>query len=243
MKAAHYLDIGLEQLVPDGMWISQECDYDVAASLGISHWWLKKQQFYVDRFQAQSDRKSVRSPLQIISVVKIQIHPIHGYDYLKSIVLRRADFKEYTISEGDFKHLRPNDFEDLYLLHLQGKLHHLPSREKKTLVFAVLHWIRGIVIRKRVENFQLGIESYQSQLNLTRPQWDIASMEPVADFTVIESPMAVMFRDRYNVPKVLRFKELHKFSDGTLQMVDEALDFRVKEYQVYSHRSGRYTNH
>ena len=68
-------------------------------------------------------------------------------------------------------------------------------------------------------------------------------MEQVADFTVIESPMAVMFRDRYNVPMVMRFKELHKFSDGTLQMVDEALDFRVKEYHVYSNRSGRYTNH
>lgn len=37
MKAAHYPDIGLEQLVPDGMWISQECDSDVSASLGISH--------------------------------------------------------------------------------------------------------------------------------------------------------------------------------------------------------------
>ena len=161
-------------------------------------------------------------------MVKIQIHPIHGYDYLKSVTLRRADFQEYIISEGDFKHLRPNDFEDLYLLHLQGKLHHLPSREKKSLVFAVLHWVRGIVIRKRVEDFQLGIESYQSQLNLTRPLWDVSSMELVADFTIKESPLAVLFHDRYNVPMILRFNEIHKFNDGTLQMVEEALYFRVK---------------
>lgn len=71
MKAALYSDIGLEQLVPDSMWSTQECDYDISASLGISHWWLKKQKFYIDRFQAQGDRKSVRSPLQIISVVKV----------------------------------------------------------------------------------------------------------------------------------------------------------------------------
>ena len=146
------------------------------------------------------------------------------------------------ICEGDFKHLRPNDFEDLYLLHLQSKLHHLPAREKKTLVCAVLLWIRGLVIRKRVEDLQLGIESYQTQLNLTRPRWEVEKMEPVADFTVIESPRVVMFRDRYNVPTVMRHDELHKYSDGTLEMVDEALDFRVKEYQVYSTRPGRYTN-
>ncbi|GJV76369.1 hypothetical protein Tco_1507953 [Tanacetum coccineum] len=35
------------------------------------------------------------------------------------IVLRIADYKEYKISEADFKNLYPNDFEDLYLLHLQ----------------------------------------------------------------------------------------------------------------------------
>ena len=153
MKVARYMDMGLEQMVPDGMWVGEECEYDVAAALGISHWWFKTRQFYVERFQAEGDRKSVRSPLQIISVVKVQIHSIYGYDYLKTIVLKRADFQDYVISEGDFKHLRPNDFEDLYLLHLQGKLHHLPSHEKKTLVFAVLLWIRGLVTRKRVEDF------------------------------------------------------------------------------------------
>nr|GEV09287.1 hypothetical protein [Tanacetum cinerariifolium] len=35
------------------------------------------------------------------------------YSYLK------ADYKEYKISEADFKNLHPNDFEDLYMLHLQ----------------------------------------------------------------------------------------------------------------------------
>ena len=68
-------------------------------------------------------------------------------------------------------------------------------------------------------------------------------MESVPDFTVLESPRAVVFRDRYNTPIVMRHDDLHKFSDGTLEMVDQALDFRVKEYQVYTARSRRYTNH
>ncbi|GKF54692.1 hypothetical protein Tco_0165032 [Tanacetum coccineum] len=31
---------------------------------------------------------------------------------------------------------------------------------------------------------------------------------------------------------ILRFNEIHKFSDGTPQQIDEALDYRVKEFRV-----------
>nr|GFC18777.1 hypothetical protein [Tanacetum cinerariifolium] len=31
MKAAYYLDVGLEQMVPDQIWIEEECKYDIAA--------------------------------------------------------------------------------------------------------------------------------------------------------------------------------------------------------------------
>nr|GEU63381.1 retrovirus-related Pol polyprotein from transposon TNT 1-94 [Tanacetum cinerariifolium] len=54
----------------------------------------------------------------------------YGYTYLKEIVLRIADYKEYKILESDFKNLHPNDFEDMYLLHLQGKLNHLSGSDK-----------------------------------------------------------------------------------------------------------------
>ncbi|GJZ06297.1 hypothetical protein Tco_0540090 [Tanacetum coccineum] len=54
----------------------------------------------------------------------------HWYTYLKEIVLRRADCKEYKILEADFKKLHPNDFEDMYLLHLQGHLNHLSGADK-----------------------------------------------------------------------------------------------------------------
>nr|GFB84271.1 hypothetical protein [Tanacetum cinerariifolium] len=36
MKAAYYPDAGLEQKVPDQMWIEHECKYDIAAMYGIS---------------------------------------------------------------------------------------------------------------------------------------------------------------------------------------------------------------
>ncbi|GKE70918.1 hypothetical protein Tco_1528990 [Tanacetum coccineum] len=47
MKTAYYPDVGLEQMVPDQIWIKEECKYDVAAMYGISHWWFQRQRFYI----------------------------------------------------------------------------------------------------------------------------------------------------------------------------------------------------
>ncbi|GKA02351.1 hypothetical protein Tco_0675016 [Tanacetum coccineum] len=199
-EAAYYPDVGLEQMVPDQIWIEEECKYDVAAMYGISHWWFQRQRFYIDRHTSEGDCRAVRTHMRILSVVRIEVFPMYGYNYMKKIVLRRADLKEYVIAERDFKYLYPSDFEDLYLLNLQGHLNHLSPEDKKILTTAVNLWTRNLVIRQHVEDFQLGIESYQT--------------------------------DKYGVQMIMRFNEIHKFSDGTLQQIDEALDYRVKEFRV-----------
>ncbi|GKB90778.1 hypothetical protein Tco_0963050 [Tanacetum coccineum] len=232
MKAAFYPDVGLEQLVPDQFWIEEECKYDIAAMYGISHWWFQRQRFYIDRFSSEGDRRAVRTHMRILSVVRIEVFSLYGYNYMKKIILRQADLKEYVIAERDFKYMYPSDFEDLYLLNLQGHLNHLSPDDKKVLTTAVNLWTRNLVIRQRVEDFQLGIESYQTQLNLTKPRWDATGFEFKHDYTVIDSPRAVTFKDRYGVQMIMRFNEIHKFSDGTLQQIDEALDYRVKEFRV-----------
>ncbi|GKF09707.1 hypothetical protein Tco_0043931, partial [Tanacetum coccineum] len=126
----------------------------------------------------------------------------------------------------------PSDFEDLNLLLLQGHLDHLPGSEKQMLSTAVKQWTQNLVIRQRVEDFQLGIESYQTQLNLTKPGWDATGYEFKHDYTIIESPRAVVFPVDNNDRKIMRFNEIYKFSDGTLTRILEALDYRVKEFKV-----------
>ncbi|GJR55833.1 hypothetical protein Tco_1406354 [Tanacetum coccineum] len=209
MKEAFYPDVGLEQLVPDQLWIKEEC-----------------------KFSSEGDCRAVRTHMRIVSVVRIEVFPMYGYNYMKKIILRRADLKEYVIAERDFKYMYPSNFEDLYLLNLQGHFNHLSPDDKKVLTTAVNLWIRNLVIRQRVEDFQLGIESYQTQLNITKPRWDTTGFEFKHDYTVIDSPRAVTFKDRYGVQMILRFNEIYKFSDGTLQQIDEALDYRVKEFRV-----------
>nr|GEY29874.1 hypothetical protein [Tanacetum cinerariifolium] len=61
----------------------------------------------------------------------------------------------------------------------------------------------------------------QNQLNLTKPQWDAAGFEYKHDYTVIDFPRAVIFRDKYGVQMMMRFNLIHKFSDGTLQQIKE----------------------
>ncbi|GJU93110.1 hypothetical protein Tco_1317866, partial [Tanacetum coccineum] len=142
MKAAYYPDVGLEQMVPDQMWIEEECKYDIAVMYGISHWWFQRQRFYIDRHTSKGDRRAVKTHMRILSVVRIGVFFLYGYDYMKKIILRRVDLKEYIIAERDFKYLYPSDFEDLYLLNLQGHLNHLPPEDKKILTTVVNLWTR-----------------------------------------------------------------------------------------------------
>ncbi|GJW25012.1 retrovirus-related pol polyprotein from transposon TNT 1-94 [Tanacetum coccineum] len=126
IKSASYPDFGLELLVPEQMWIDDK--------------------FYIDKHDSPSRRKDVRTHMRILSVVRIKAYSRYGYDYLSEIVLRRADLKEHTITEKDFKNLYPSDFKDLNLLLLQGYLNHLPGSDKRMLSTAVKQWTRNLVI-------------------------------------------------------------------------------------------------
>ncbi|GJS80745.1 hypothetical protein Tco_0730626 [Tanacetum coccineum] len=232
MKVAHYYNFGLELLVPEHMWIDDICTYDISASFGIFHWWFNHQKFYIDQHTGDSSRKVVRTHMRILNVVRIKSYSRYGYDYLKEITLCRADHQEYTIAEKDFKHLYLSDFEDLNLLLLQSHLNHLPGSDIHMLSTAIKLWTRNLVIRQQVEDFQLGIESYQKQLNLTKPGWDENGFEYKHNYTLIDSPRAVVFPVSNNERKITRFNEIYKFSDGTLTNIMEALDYKVKEYKV-----------
>ncbi|GKC09119.1 hypothetical protein Tco_1000729 [Tanacetum coccineum] len=99
LKAANYPDFGLEELVPS-LWIESEREYNISAAHGISHWWFKRKEFYITRHSAPFDRRVVRSHMRILSVVSLKTISRYGYTYLKEIILRRADYNEYKISES-----------------------------------------------------------------------------------------------------------------------------------------------
>nr|GFD51242.1 hypothetical protein [Tanacetum cinerariifolium] len=68
MKATYYPDADLEQMVLDQMWIEEECKHT-----------------------SEGDRRAVRTHMRILSVARIEVFLMYGYDYMEKIVLRRAD--------------------------------------------------------------------------------------------------------------------------------------------------------
>nr|GEZ45110.1 hypothetical protein [Tanacetum cinerariifolium] len=84
------------------------------------------------------------------------------------ITVRRDDNKLYKFKEGDFKRLRIQDIEDMLLLMVQGKLTNLTVEERFAFNVSLRMFTRSIVIQRRVEDLQLGVESYQKKLNLTK---------------------------------------------------------------------------
>ncbi|GJS51125.1 hypothetical protein Tco_0624487 [Tanacetum coccineum] len=94
-------------------------------------------EFYINKHSESSDREAVRSQMRILSVISVKVFKKYGYTYLREIILCRADYQEYKISEKDFRNLHPNDFEDLFLLNIQEKLNHLPKTDKTSRTPAV----------------------------------------------------------------------------------------------------------
>ncbi|GJX15499.1 hypothetical protein Tco_0216331 [Tanacetum coccineum] len=92
----------------------------------------------------------------------------------------------------------------MLLLLVQSKLTNLNVEEHLALGVSLRMFTRSIVIRRRIEDIQLGVKSYQKKLNLTR--------------------------DKKN--KLMRVDEHHKFSDGTLNDVRSALNDILKRIRM-----------
>nr|GFA62273.1 hypothetical protein [Tanacetum cinerariifolium] len=72
-------------------------------------------------------------------------------------------------NRGDLKRLRIQYIEDMLLLLVQGKLSNLTVEERFAFNVSLRMFTRSIVIQWRVEDLQLGVESYQKRLDLTKP--------------------------------------------------------------------------
>nr|GFD06317.1 hypothetical protein [Tanacetum cinerariifolium] len=111
----------------------------------------------------------VYSKRRIIVVTDLKIVEWHNYKRLDWISIRRDDDKIYKFKEVDFKRLRLQDIKDMLLLLVQGKLSNLTIEEMFAFNVSLRMFTWSIVIHRRVKDPQLGVESYQKRLNLTKP--------------------------------------------------------------------------
>nr|GEU71696.1 hypothetical protein [Tanacetum cinerariifolium] len=140
------------------------------------------------------------------------------------IEVRRDDPQLYTFKKGNFKRLRPQEIEDMLLLLVQQKLTNLTIDERYDLNMALCMYTRRIVIQRRVEDLQLGIESYQKKLNLTKPDTYRSNLRNKTAYTSYSDPYGIIYEDQFKRKRLMRTDELHKFSDDTLNDVWIAYD-------------------
>ncbi|GJZ39221.1 hypothetical protein Tco_0585784 [Tanacetum coccineum] len=227
-KAADYGHIKwIEDLVPISMWSQTIVKYDRSALWGISHWGKKRRQFYAFATSRESAR-DVYSKRRIIAVTKVEIVEWHDYKHLDWITVRRDDDALYTFKEGDFHRLRIQDIEDMLLLLVQGKVTNLSVEERIAFNVSLRMFTRRVVIQRRVEDLQLGVESYQKKLNLTKPDTYRSNLRRQDAYTPYSDPRGFIYENKDKKNRLMRIDELHKFSDGTLDDVRSALNDRLK---------------
>ncbi|GJY60749.1 hypothetical protein Tco_0461406, partial [Tanacetum coccineum] len=125
-----------------------------------------------------------------------------------------------------------NDIEDMLLLAVQHKLFNLTESDIVDFIMALRMFTRSLVIKKRVEDLQLGVESYQKKLNITPPQQTFLKIEFKELYTPSHKPPGVIYEDLTKQKRVMRADELYKFSDGTLKKVRDELHHRIRDFRL-----------
>nr|GEY77996.1 reverse transcriptase domain-containing protein [Tanacetum cinerariifolium] len=81
---------------------------------------------------------------------------------------------------------------------------------------------------RRVEDLQLGVESYQKKLNLTKSDSYRSDLKRKEAYTAYSNPRGFIYQNKDKKNRLMRIDELHRFSDGTITDVRTALDDRLK---------------
>ncbi|GJV64835.1 retrovirus-related pol polyprotein from transposon TNT 1-94 [Tanacetum coccineum] len=146
------------------------------ARYGVKHWKNPHAKiFYIKRQkEPRKPKEVVYSNLKIIQVIKMYWELGHEHKFITKIVARRANECIVSITEPDYKNLNKNDFKDMYLLIMNGKV---PDYAETCLMWSLSVFIRSSLIWERVYDFQLGIESYQQKVNLTAPTISFLGIE------------------------------------------------------------------
>nr|GEX06735.1 hypothetical protein [Tanacetum cinerariifolium] len=140
----------------------------------------------------------------------------------------RDDDKLYKLKEVNFNRLRIQDIEDMLLLLIQGKLTNLTLKERLAFNVSLRMFTKSIVIKRCLEDLQLGVQSYQKKINLTKPDTYSSDLKQKEAYTAYFNPRGFIYQNKDKKNRLMRIDQLHKFSDGTLNDVRTALDDCLK---------------
>ncbi|GJU67210.1 hypothetical protein Tco_1253469 [Tanacetum coccineum] len=206
-KAAQYEIKGIKDIVPT-LWSTIKHAYDNDAEKGIKH---------------KGERRKLWYRSHVSKFSKHNIYSTNAILGVKSL---------HKFKEGDFVDLHLNDIEDMLLLAVQHKLFHLDGSVIVDFIMALRMFTRSLILKRRVKDLQLGVESYQKKLNITKPQKTFPEIEFKEPYTPLYDPPGTVYEDLNKQKRVLRADELYKFSDGTLKSVRDEIHNRVLDFRL-----------
>nr|GFA68419.1 hypothetical protein [Tanacetum cinerariifolium] len=107
-------------------------------------------------------------------------------------------------------------------------LTNLTVEERFAFNVSLRMFTRSIVIQRRVEDLQPGVEIYQKKLNLTKSDTYRSDLKRKEAYIAYSNPRGFIYQNKDKQNRLMQIDELHKFSDGTLTDVRTALDDRLK---------------
>nr|GFB01668.1 hypothetical protein [Tanacetum cinerariifolium] len=144
--------------------------------------------------QEPESARDVYTKHRIIAVTELKIVEWYNYKHLDWITVRRDDDKLYKFKEGNFKRLRIQDIEDI------------------------------IVIQRRVEDLQLGVESYQKKLNLTRPDTYRSDLKRKEAYIAYSNPTGFIYQNKD--------KQNRKSDKDRVAAMIQAIDKQLKTRRI-----------
>ncbi|GJR03849.1 hypothetical protein Tco_0526833 [Tanacetum coccineum] len=182
--------------------------------------------YKINQRKVRDNPKEYFSIHRIVKVVRITTDQQHGLDYMEQIIVMRENDKPYSFSEADFTYLNKNDIKDMYYLCLNKKaIYH-----KNKLLNSLMTFIRSCVILERVHDFQLGIESYQTRINLTAPTLIFLGIEAYDPYFMVDKPdTGLIFLNSKNEKRVMYLVEIIKFCFATLERVLKEVKLKIFE--------------
>ncbi|GJW21360.1 hypothetical protein Tco_0031982 [Tanacetum coccineum] len=136
-------------------------------------------------------------------------------EYLKG----RSSSRKYITSTTKTKSAKNDNIEGIDDMKL--------SNVEKDVIFdlnvALRMFTRRVVILKRVEDLQLGVESYQKKLNLTKPETFRSDISILTPYSAYKNPQGIIYQDKFKRNMLMRSNKLYKFCDGALTSVRQGL--------------------
>ncbi|GKE42299.1 hypothetical protein Tco_1469583 [Tanacetum coccineum] len=183
----------IEDMVPT-LWSTIKHTYDKDAEKGIKHWGERRKLWYRSQIN-KFFKENVYSTKEILGVKSVSVNKLHGYGHLEEIMVKIFDQQLYKFKEGDFVDLHLNYIEDMLLLTVQHKLFHHNGNVIVDFIMALCMFTRSLILKRRVEDLQLGVESYQKKLNITKPQKTFLEIEFKEPYTPSYDPPRIVYED------------------------------------------------